>query len=372
MNIKILSPLLTGFFLFLEASLFSQITLDKNDFADAGDTARISISAANFNIDYSYTDTNALWDYSDLEWQTQQVNEFLNPLFINPAYSLVFANTPITPNRSNVATQEGNLLTEIPLLNSIFTESYNFYYKTDSFYRWRGIGMRVSGFPSPVPMNHSDTVYHFPIQFGNKDTSRADYDVDIPQLGSYTHKQVRYNHVDGWGTLITPFGSFDVLRLVSEVRGSDSLYIDSVQFGFKVNNAVNREYKWLGKGQLVPLLQINTTQVSVGPFPGFEFVTEVLYRDSTRNLATDLQDETTSEVALNIFPNPSGGTVFVSFSSEPTDVTVNLYDITGKLVLENPAVSKLTKLDLQHFQKGMYTLCIESGNKRQYRKIVLE
>ncbi len=372
MKNALFSSLFVCFLIFSCVSSYAQITLDKNYFADAGDTALVSISAVNFNVDYNLTDTNALWDFSNLEWQTQQVEEFLNPLFINPAYSFVFANTPITPSRSNVATQEGNLLTDIPLLNSIFTESYNFYYKTDSFYRWRGIGMRVSSFPTPVPMNYSDTVYHFPIQFGNKDTSHSDYDVDVPQLGSYTHMQVRYSHADGWVTLITPFGSFEVLRQVSEIRGSDSLYVDSVQFGFKVNNAINREYKWLGKGQLVPLLQINTTQVSVGPFPGFEFVTEILYRDSTRNVATGLPDETTDEIALNIFPNPSKGTVFVTFNSEPEDVLLSLYDITGKLVWENPAVSKLTKLDLEHLQKGIYNVCIESKDFRHFRKIILD
>ncbi|MBK8659090.1 MAG: T9SS type A sorting domain-containing protein [Bacteroidetes bacterium] len=356
----------------LHGSCIGQIIIDENDFADAGDTARLSVSAIDFNVDYAYTDTNAVWDFSDLNWQTQQVKEFLNPLFISPGYSLVFANTPLTPNRSNVATAEGNLLTDIPVLNSVFTESYNFYYKTNSLYRWRGIGMRVSGFPTPVGMNHSDTLYRFPMQFGDKDTAHSDYDIDVPQLGSYTHMQVRYNQIDGWGTLITPFGAFEVLRQVSEIHGADSLYIDTVQFGLKVNNAINREYKWIGKGQMVPLLQINTTQIAVGPFPGFEFVTEILYRDSVRNLPTGVPAETGFVMAPNIFPNPSTGTVFVAFSSEPEEAILSLYDIAGKLVWENPVVFPLTKLELQHLQKGLYTLCIQSKNNRQYRKLVLE
>ena len=82
---KLLYSFATLLAVLLHVSCIGQITIDESDFADAGDTARLSVSAIDFNVDYAYTDTNAVWDFSDLNWQTQQVKEFLNPLFICPA-----------------------------------------------------------------------------------------------------------------------------------------------------------------------------------------------------------------------------------------------------------------------------------------------
>jgi hypothetical protein len=368
---KLLYSLTTLLTVCLHTTCVGQITIDDADFADAGDTARISVSALDFNVDYAYTDTDAVWDFSDLNWQTQQVKEFLNPLFISPTYAFFFANTPITPNRSNIATAEGNLLTDIPVLNSVFTESYNFYYKTNSMYRWRGIGMRVSGFPTPVGMNHSDTVYRFPMNYGDKDTAHSDYDVDVPQLGSYTHMQVRYNQVDGWGTLITPFGTHEVLRQVSEIHGADSLYIDTVQFGIKVNNAVNREYKWIGKGQMVPLLQINTTQIAVGPFPGFEFVTEILYRDSVRFLPSGIFAAEQNEIQFRVYPNPSNGSLFVAVPEDLTAVHISITDINGRAMIEQNLSSSLERIDTDNWTRGIYFLTVQSNEGKSSRKVIL-
>jgi hypothetical protein len=278
---------------------------------------------------------------------------------------------PITPNRSNIATAEGNLLTDIPVLNSVFTESYNFYYKTNSMYRWRGIGMRVSGFPTPVGMNHSDTVYRFPMNYGDKDTAHSDYDVDVPQLGSYTHMQVRYNQVDGWGTLITPFGTHEVLRQVSEIHGADSLYIDTVQFGIKVANAVNREYKWIGKGQMVPLLQINTTQVAIGPFPGFEFVTEILYRDSVRFLPSGIFDAAQNEIQFRVYPNPSRGSIYVAVPEDLTSVKISITDMNGQVMIEQHLSSSLERIDTDNWTRGIYFLTVQSNEGKSSRKVIL-
>lgn len=44
---------------------FGQISIDVNDFADGGDTVRLS-TAVDPEIDYSTTGANMSWDFSDL------------------------------------------------------------------------------------------------------------------------------------------------------------------------------------------------------------------------------------------------------------------------------------------------------------------
>lgn len=364
----------SALFISFTFSLFStaQITIDDTDFADANDTARMSVAVWNPFLDFGATGANYTWDFSTLQWQSQYIDSFLNPLWTGPTYAFTFSNTIINPYRSNIAKKADNTLTSLPLLSSIFTDGINFYYKTTSLYRQRGIGMKVSGFPTPVPMNHADTLYRFPINYGNMDSSWSDYDVSVPQLGGYLHKQKRVNEVDGWGTLTTPFGTFDALRVRTEIRGSDSLFIDTLNFGIKVDNDIIREYKWFGKNQMEPLLQINTQAGILGQFPEFEFVTRVVYRDSARYIPVGIFDVAKNEIQFRISPNPASGVVFVSAPENLNNAQVVLTDISGRLVLSREINLPMEALDISSLSKGIYIITLQSSEGKASKKLVVD
>jgi hypothetical protein len=359
-------------FCFSLHSLIAQITIDQDDFANAGDTVRMSEAVWNPLLNFSATDTNYIWDFSSLQWQSQYVDQFLNPLNTGVTYAFTFSNTSINPYRSNIAKTADNTLTTIPVLSSVFTDGINFFYKTSSLYRQRGLGMKVSGFSTPVPMTNPDTLYRFPMNYGNQDSAYSDYRVFVPQLGGYVHKQHRVNKVDGWGTLITPFGTFDALRVRTEIRGSDSLYIDTLNSGFKVNNEIQREYKWFGKNQFEPLLQINTQAGVFGQFPGFEFVTRIVYRDSVRFLPTDIFDMAKDEVQFSVFPNPSNGSFFVSVLADLTSAAIKLTDISGRLIMQREMNMPTEQVNAEALAKGIYILTLQSNHGTASKKLVVE
>jgi len=359
-------------FCFSLSSLTAQITIDQDDFGDAGDTARMSVAAWNPLLDFGATDTNYIWDFSDLQWQSQYVDQFLNPLYTGTTYAFTFSNTAFNPYRSNIAKTADNVLTTLPILSSIFTDGYNFFYKTPTMYRQRGLGMKVSGFPTPVPMSHADTLYHFPMNYGNEDSALSDYRVFVPQLGVYVHKQHRVNKVDGWGTLITPFGTFDALRVRTEITGSDSLYIDTLNAGIKVDNDILREYKWFGKNQLLPLLQINTQAGIFGQFQGFEFVTKIVYRDSVRFDLTGIINMGKDEIQFSVFPNPSSGSFFVSVPAELNAVTIKLTDVSGRLVLQREMIMATEQVNTEVLVKGIYILTLQSDKGTASKKLIIE
>lgn len=365
---------IAGFILFLFIALQSQgqISVTQNDFADAGDTARMSVAVWNPLLDFGATGANYTWDFSSLQWQSQYVDEFLNPLYSGATYAFTFSNLSINPYRANIAKAADNALTTIPLLSSIFTEGKNFYYKNSSLYRQRGLGMKVSGFPTPVPMAHPDTLYRLPLTFGNQDSAWSDYTVHIPQLGVYAHRQHRVNEVDGWGTLTTPFGTFDVLRVRTEIRGSDSLYIDSLNFGFKVDNDIQREYKWFGKNQYEPLLQINTQAGIFGQFQTFELVTKIVYRDSVRFLPTGILNTVKNDIQVRVFPNPNNGQFYVSVPENVTDAYISLSDISGRKMLTQPVTSTIETLRLFDLPKGVYILSLQCAEGRAEKKVVVQ
>lgn len=352
--------------------LRAQVSITATDFANAGDTARMSVAVWNPLLDYKTTGANHTWDFSELEWQSQYVDSFRNPTFTHPFYAFTFSNLPINPYQSNIALKQDNLLTSIPIINTIFTEPYSFYLKNNSYYRQKGIGMKVSGIATSVPFSKPDTLYHFPIEFGNTDSANSAYTVKIPQLGSYTHKQKRINEADGWGKLTTPFGTFDVVRVRTEIRGVDSLHIDSLSFGFAVQNDIVREYKWIGKNEKEPLLQIFTQAGFFGQIQTFEFVTKIVYRDSARFLPTGLGDDL-SATDVQIYPNPATDVVYVQTNDIAPGAQCHVFDLHGHLVYETTIASNSIQIIGTHaWAKGLYIVQLLASGQSVQKKLVIE
>ena len=366
---KTLLLLLVLFFSFCASN--AQITITQTDFANASDTVRMTEAVWNPLLDFGATGANYAWDFSELQWQNQYIDTFLNPIFTG-LYNLTFSNIPFNPYRSNIAKKADNTLTTLPLLSNIFTNGYNFYYKTQSLLTQKGIGMRVSGFPTAVPMTHPDTIYHFPMDYGNEDSSWSDYTVRIPQLGTFSHKQHRTSKIDGWGTLTTPYGTFDVLRHVTEIRGSDSLYIDTLNFGFKIDNDIQREYKWITNGKMAPLLQINTQAGILNQFQNFEFVTKILYRDSVRFVVSGLADANRDEIQFHVFPNPATDNLMVFCSSNAVQQSLLIADMSGRVVFKKENAEMNEKIDASGWERGIYFVTLRSGNRQSVRKLAVQ
>lgn len=367
-----MKKLLLAFFVLYSFSTEAQISIVANDFANAGDTARMSVAVWNPLLDYKTTGANYTWNFSELEWQSQYVDSFRNPTFTHPFYAFTFSNLPINPYQSNIALKQDNLLTSIPIINTIFTEPYSFFLKNNNYYRQKGMGMKISGIATSVPFSKPDTLYHFPIEFGNTDSANSAYTVKIPQLGSYTHKQKRVNEADGWGKLTTPFGTFDVVRVRTEIRGVDSLHIDSLSFGFAVQNDIVREYKWIGKNEKEPLLQIFTQAGFFGQIQTFEFVTKIIYRDSARFLPTDLAG-TLSPTNIQIYPNPASDVVYIQLSDIAPNIQCHIYDLQGRLVYETQVErNSIQIIGTTAWSKGLYIVQLSASGQTVQKKLVVE
>lgn len=350
----------------------AQITISQGDFADAFDTVRMSQAVWNPLLDFAATGANYTWDFSELEWQGQYVDTFLSPLFVHPIYNITFSNLSFNPYRSNLSQRVENTLTTFPFLSNIFTNSYNFYYKSQSSYLHKGIGMRVSGFPTSVPMSNPDTLYKFPMEFGNEDSTWSDYTVRIPDLGTFSHQQHRVNKVDGWGTLTTPYGTFDVLRHVTDIRGSDSLYIDTLNAGFKLDNDILREYKWITKNEMGPLLQINTQAGILGQFQNFEFVTKILYRDSVRFTPTGIYNLGKDEISFRIFPNPASNQFTVTSASDIYNSSLIITDVCGRIILSKQMTGNTEYVDAGSWERGVYLVILCAENRQSIRRVVIQ
>lgn len=224
---------------------FAQIVIQSSDMPHIGDTLRVSMTSI-VPTGYNQTGMDTIWDFSALQPQSQRVDSFVNVNTTPTAYYIYFGLL----NGANLASP----ISAIPGLP--LTDGFEFYKNETSSYGDMGLAYRTDEIPIiPAKYDNPDIFYHFPLEPGVTWSSTASFSVSLPGIGFISRQKIRNSEVDGWGTLITPYGEFSVLRIKSMVNEHDSLYIDSLGMGFPLNRNIT-EYKWMGNGKGLPLLQI--------------------------------------------------------------------------------------------------------------------
>ena len=103
-----------------------------------------------------------------------------------------------------------------------------------------------------------DTTINFPVEYGKQWTSRIKWAIDLAAAGqniAYSSKQSRSTSIDSWGTLITPFDTFqNVVRLRSEIVREDTLYTDSLIVPISLTQV---EYMWFDTNYTLPVMTAN-------------------------------------------------------------------------------------------------------------------
>ena len=348
-------------------SLHAQITIGAGDFANAGDTARVSNAVIPTGLNYKATGADTTWDYSFLQWNTQQVDQMLNPLNTNPVYAIYYGNVGFNSNRSNLAST-GSLNISLSNLLTIGSE-YDFFYKSNSLYEQQGLGISIDGIPTSVAFSQKDVLYNFPLNFRDTAVSKSSYKISVPGLGAYVEQQTRTNQVDGWGTLTTPFGTFPVLRVFTQIAASDSFYIDTVHFGFNIPVPTQRQYKWIGTGQKEPLLQVNTQVVL-----NVETINSIVYRDSVRNrpVVAGIDEPNAGNVSFNVYPNPASAQINVVRKDNGNEAQLTVADLNGREVLFKTLHAASETIDISQLSKGIYLVMITDAKQSSIRKIVVQ
>ncbi|MFH1120994.1 MAG: T9SS type A sorting domain-containing protein [Bacteroidota bacterium] len=234
--------------LFISLGLSAQITITSTDMPDVGDTTRLSNANVLFGIDPSVTGPDFTWDFSTLEPQNQTVEGYVSPQSTPFLYQIIF-----NQNVANLASP----LQAIDFLPGLeVTDAYIFYKETNTSYVRAGYAVTIAGVPVPMKFDNPELMYTFPLQASSEaDSSFSLFSFEFPGFGFISIERKRVNEVDGWGSVTTPYGTFNALRVKSEITERDSLYIDSLQVGVPVNRFYT-EYKWLANGYSAPVLTI--------------------------------------------------------------------------------------------------------------------
>ncbi len=306
---------LFGFFLLLARPGFSQITITTGDMPNAGDSVVVSSGIVSTPGHSFPTGEDYTWDYTWLTGQEQEVLHFLDVGNLNMIYQAAF-NNPLAPaHRANYATEGGFM--DIPGMP--VSDPLTFFRNTPSGFGIIGYAGEYMGFPVPGRNDTLDVFYRFPLEYGDTSFSHTTVNQDIPSLGHVERQVIRHTQADGWGTLITPYGTFNVLRVRSQATYRDSVKIDTLPaFPPLVTQRV--EYFFLSKDHGHPLLTIEV----VGPQ-----IARVEYIDSLR--VTRRGPDHTHDQSLSIYPNPFQSSATLTWGDYPYH-SLEVYTLYGQLV----------------------------------------
>lgn len=329
-------------FLFLLAAFnvaSAQITITQNDMPSNGDQIRYT-NAQTTNTGFSATKTgsNQTWDFSKLIPTGQDVYNFKSSL--QTSYLLYFFNT------IGLKTQDS-----LNLFIATFYDIYDFYKKNKDKWSIVGRGFTYSKIPLPANFTKEDIIYKFPLNYGDIDSNDFAFELKDPTGTlpiSFKEFGTRVNTVDGWGSLTTPYGNFDCVRIKSKITYIDSIKVSNFSFGIP---GTRYEYKWLTNGEKIPLLQIDGTQV-FGTFA----ISSVKFRDNKRDITpvADFQADKTL-----ILP---GQPIFITDKST-NNPTTHIWDISPSkfhYVDSTNAGSKNIKVVFDDF--GSYNVKLTCSN----------
>lgn len=328
----------------------AQISISVSDFASAGDTVRISQSQGT-GLDFLSTGANYTWDFSSLQANSQYLKEY-KP--IGFASLLVFATYgPIAS--SNYQASYFNPTNDLPLdqlsqFLPVELSDLNQYTKrmTDSITSL-GYSISVNGQGVPFKSDTIETRYKLPLNYNDYHYSRGYTFIDLNPVIDFKIKQYRQRttNVDGWGTVITPKGTFQALRVRHDISEIDSVYQTFFGTGqwFGTPPTQRVEYEWFTNGEEEWILK--ATEVNGN-------VNQVEYQEDYLGLDASVSS---LDWKVVISPNPTHDQISIEANQSVHEALI--LDPTGREVLKTTfGHSSNTLMDLNRLSPGSYQLVL--------------
>jgi hypothetical protein len=332
----------------------SQITLLNTDFADGMDTVRISVTV-DPSIDFSYTGANSSWDYSNLTPTSQLLRDYKDLSSASFLVNFMYGpSAPLVYQASNFLSSSSIPLDQIStFLPVTISDVYQYSKNSANSITSVGLSINVDGNEVPFRSDTIETRYELPSNFGDAYNSRGYTNLDMNPFYNAIWRQYRQrsSNVDGWGNIVTPYGTFDVLRIDHFITELDSIYFEVSGFPLAVELPIpdSHIYEWWTNGEKEPILRITTVVQGAN-----ETVTNIEYRDIYRGLDAGVDEKL---IDHTIFPNPATNELNIfGLNQYPTNYSV--VSLEGKTVLNGFISAENNSIDVSALAPGKYQLII--------------
>lgn len=334
---------------------FGQITLTDQHFAGASETYIFS-TLVDLQIDYATTGANHTWDFSTLV-PTDQSDLITKPMSQASALSMFlfgsFAPAPYkaTYFNSNVDFPIDQLTATLPVQ---IDDMSQFSQKNTTGVYSIGYELVISGQGLGFRSDTIEKRYALPMNYGDSYSSRGYTALDLNPIYDAKWRQHRYRQssVDGWGTVNTPFGTFNALRIHHVVQETDSVYISVQGFGLwlPIPLPIAHEYEWRSTADKEAVMRIKTNEIL-----GNETVTAVEYRDNFNGLGLE-----ELKLTMAVYPNPVVNELNVTMDQQ-VDYLV-IVASNGQIMERVEVKNAQTVIDVSELSTGAYQLIAISDN----------
>lgn len=334
----------------------AQITITQVDLPHSGQSFITTSAVVDFTIDPSQTGANVTWDFQQLTPLTSAADTFYGLSELSFLYQLLYAGANLVDKTPYNIAIDQLMLEDVYL---VFESNAN-------ELKQYGFAGTIDGIPVPVIYSDKDVIYNFPIEFNGVDSSTSGFALGLTGLGYVSQQRKRVNTVDGWGTVKTPAGIFDALRITSVITDVDSVYLDTLGFGTNVT-LKSYEYKWLAQEGGTPVLQINAQDVL-----GVPVITQITYQDTA--LQTGLQAATNgTSPSVSVFPNPAGDQLQLHWNNVPMKpAIVTVTDLSGAVVKMIEMKQPVEILHTASWKNGIYFLQVEYDGGIQHITCIVQ
>lgn len=311
----------------------AQISITSADIATIGTVVRqANDTLPDPSITPGPSGANVTWNFAALD--TMQVDTFI---FTNPAWTTYGSQFP----SSNLA-----------ILIASQADSATIYLENTSS------GLYITGQSAAgvaVDMEPNDLLLPFPATMGTSFTSTSLYSAEQPVTGTAGVDSARFSRTtaktaeaDAWGTLTTPLGTFDVIRVASTSIISDSIWVHTTgpfppAGWYLAESTQDTTYKftWWANNVGFPLVEMDSTS------GGYD----VRWLMATPT-ATSVNAIAGSS-RLSVYPNPAQDVVNISLPAGAGTRFV-IYDASGRTVRSEILTGAVTSVKVDRLTAGIY------------------
>ncbi len=197
--------------------------------------------------------------------------------------------------------------------------------------------------------NEPITRFRFPINALDLDTISTTYTgtTAVGDLYTLNYVGTREYVVDGYGSIITPLGSFPNAVRVAAIQVETTT-------GVMLIKDITYEYSWFVPEYPVPIMTISNTETwDMGEYEGVVFSNVYLYE---YNVASGIAENDLP--ALNLFPNPAQNEITIQ-SDFRGQAVLNIYTVDGKKVDEYN-IRNIETIDISALIPGFYIAEVRS------------
>lgn len=214
--------------------------------------------------------------------------------------------------------------------------------------------------PSEILMNFPGTyLSSFTNNYVNNTNIYLGYDpgfgfvIDSVRLHSHVKKT---SLVDAWGTLTTPLGTFNVLRVEETVVRHDTTDAQIPAFGgwiYDVDDTADSTtgYSWWANGVGFPLVSIKLDSLS-----------NVKQTQWLLALPSVGINEYTNATSVIVYPNPAQNEI--TFALETSKVaSIQVFDVAGRMIDTYTVSGAIASINTSAFANGIYSYALIGNDK---------